>query len=108
MEKNETNALLELLFKTSPHDFQAPVQVTTQMRMALAQAYAIPGFKDYLENAMNKFILSSAIQSDDMDSLNVRKGRILTLKGLLELSKTCYNDYNSLKKIASKTIKPKK
>ena len=65
MEKNETNALLELLFKTSPHDFQAPVQVTTQMRMALAQAYAIPGFKDYLENAMNKFILSSAIQSDD-------------------------------------------
>ena len=108
MNLKETNALLKILFDTAPHDFQAPVQVTTEMKTALAQCYALEGFRKYIENAMNQFILSAALKSEDMESLSVRKGRILTLKGLLEVSKTCFHDYNKLKEIAQKDAKKSK
>jgi hypothetical protein len=108
MKLKETDALLKLLFDTAPYDFQSPQQVTVEMRRALGQAYAIPGFKEYLENAMNQFILTAALKSDDMESLSVRKGRILTLKGLLEVSRTCFHDYNQLKQLAQKDAKKSK
>ena len=99
---NETTSLLQLLFDTAPHDFQEPKKVTPQMRKALAQCYAVDGFKEYLENAINQFVLTAALKSEDMDSLNVRKGRILTLKGLLELSRTCFQDYTKLQELAKR------
>ena len=108
MNFKETNALLKILFDTSPHDFNAPRQVTTEMKMSLAQVYAIEGFRKYIENALNKFILNSALQTDNMEALMVRRGRILTLKELLEVSRTCFHDYNKLKEIAQKDAKKSK
>jgi hypothetical protein len=102
MNLKETNALLKILFDAAPHDFHEPEKVTTQMKKGLAQCYSVDGFKEYLENAMNQFILSSALKTDDLESLAVRKGRILTLKSLLELSRTCFQDLTQLKKIAKK------
>lgn len=102
MKLQETDALLKILFDASPQDFQQPEKVTSEMKMALAQCYAIEGFRKYLEHAMNKFILTSALQSDNIESLLVRRGRILTLKELLEVSRTCFHDYNQLKAIAKK------
>ena len=108
MNQKETDALLKLLFEAAPHDFQDPQQITTQMKMALAQCYAMEGFKKYLENGLDKFILSSAIRSGTMEEVLVRRGRILTLKELLEVARTCYHDYNKLKEIAKKDAQESK
>jgi hypothetical protein len=108
MTFKETNALLKLLFDASPHDFQSPKQMTTEMKMAMAQAYAIEGFRKYLEHALDKFILNSALRTDNMEALMVRRGRILTLKELLEVGKSCYQDYNKLKDLANKDATQKR
>lgn len=102
MKTNEVDALLQVLFDASPHDFMPPEQVSPAMKRGLAQCWGIEGFREYLEHAMNKFILNSALRSETMEEVWLRKGRILTLKELLEVSKTCFHDYDRLKKLSQK------
>lgn len=102
MKFDEANSLLAILFDKSPHDFNDPKSITITQKEALARVYAEKDFRDYLTNSINKIIMSSALYSDDVESLMIRKGMLLTLKQLHDLSKSCYNDYMSLKKIAKK------
>ena len=100
MTLKETNSIISDNHENHPVDYLEPRQITIQMKEALAQAYAIPGFREYLENSYNTFIRSSALHTDNMEGLLVRKGRISTIGDLLVLSRSCYSDYLTLKKKA--------
>lgn len=102
MNLKTANEIIASNHSSHPIDYLEPKQITIQMKEALAQAYAIPGFKEYLENSYNTFIRNSAMHTDNMEALLLRKGRIATIGELLVLSRSCYSDYLTLKKIAKK------
>lgn len=102
MDTKELNNLIQKQFGLEPIDFSEPTEINALMRQALAEAYSKEGFRKYLENAISKLTVNSAYKSDNWESVLVRKGGILFLKQLLDVSKTCYVDYVKIKKIANK------
>jgi hypothetical protein len=101
MKLNQANSILDQLFKEYPHDFVQPEAMTEEMRDALAKAFSMPGFRKYLEHLVNKLVLNSAVLTDNMETLLIRKGRILAIKELLS---RCFNCLEAITKQNEKKV----
>lgn len=102
MKTEDINKIIQDQFSLDPIDLTEPEKLTIEMKEALAQAYAMPGFRLYLNNAINKLRINAVEKSSDWEGVLYRRGGIIFLKQLNDISKSCYNDYLSLKKIAKK------
>lgn len=72
-------------------------KMTAKMRFGLAQAYAIDGFREYMELAIRTANESYDIV-EDMNSHIYVKSKKLTMKNLLNLSKNCFLEAQKLDK----------
>ena len=101
-EKSEgLQKLLETILKIEPLDYKSPKsELDYEQRFALAQVYALKGYRSYLENAINRFIYASAVNSNDEISLACNRARIILLKELLILAKKSWEEIDKLNKDA--------
>lgn len=83
-------------------EFTPPIELTAIMRQALAECYSKQGFRDYMDNAINKLTQSAAEKSKNWDEVVYYRGGIEFLKQVRYLSYNCYTDLNKLKKLAKK------
>ena len=90
MEK--LNQIIREAFKLAPSDLNTK-EMTSEMRKALAECYAQQGFRDYMDNAINRLIINSAEQTTTLEDLAARKGGIIFMKQMLMTCQKCYNDY---------------
>lgn len=94
------NILVEKLLNLDPltsYVEKGPENVQ-EMNYALAQMYALKGFRDYLELNIRRQIHRAAIHGEDVFDGVSAKARILTLKELLVNAKTAFNEYNKIVK----------
>lgn len=101
------NELLESSLNIKPlSEFSENGQVTHEMNYALAQMFAMKGFRDYLVLEMNKAIKGSALRSVSLVDMAYGKARALTLKEILIKAKNAFETLERVKKIAGqKNIK---
>lgn len=97
MEIKDLNDIIAKQFQASPFEFSEPEKINHEMMQALAEAWSKEGFRKYMQNAINKLILSSAVRSETLVDMASRKGGILFLKQLMQVCESCFHDYNKLK-----------
>ena len=98
------NKSIEDLFGAPPLlEYEDPkTEASHEEMFALSQMYALRGFRNYLQNQLNLAIKSVALRSEDMSDIFMFKGRILTLKELLVVSK---RSFENLQKVPKEKIK---
>lgn len=89
------NQLIEELPGYVPLD--KPKENEAEQRYALAQMYALQGFRDYMERAIRSTVASFQ-NVEKLEDLMVIKGRVLVLKELYKLSRDSFNDVQKLEK----------
>lgn len=95
--------LREVLLMEPLTDFEEPKgELDHEMKEGLAQAYAIRGFRKYLERAVNVSIHNAAMSSGNEEIRGVFKGRALSLKELLLKGKRAFEQYEKLNKKGAK------
>ena len=94
-----TEDIITKQFKERPLDYADPKEIDAGMRQGLAEAYAKDGFRRYLENAINHLKENAATKSSNWEEVLVRRGGIMFLKQLLDVSHVCYSEYLKINKI---------
>ena len=79
--------------------FEKPVALTTAMKESLAICYGMTAYREYLENMINSLIVLSAMSAKDMNEISEYRGAIKYVEKILNQSKTCYYDYDKIKKM---------
>ena len=105
MKQAKVKALNKKLAKIKP-EINLPEEIPdysmdAEMRYGLAQAYALPGFRKYLQTRLNIMITWTALSSEDETDLVRGKAKALLLGDLLSKMKSAYTllgEINSLKK----------
>ena len=100
MKLEELNKVLKEVLDIDPiTDYQETVPTNLQeMKFGLALCYKEKGFREFLQNEINRAIKNAAIASDDEKTGAMFKGRVLTLKELLVKSKKAFEDIDALAK----------
>lgn len=76
---------------------EKPQENEAEQRYALAQMYAMKGFRDYMERAIRSAVAGFQ-HVEKLEDLMVIKGRVLVLKELYKLSRDSFNDLQKLEK----------
>ena len=79
--------------------FRKPVQMSTEMKDALAHCYNMPGFRKYLENMLNALIILAATKRTTEIEIAENRGAIGIVEKILKTSKSCYYDFEVINKI---------
>jgi hypothetical protein len=99
-EMKKVNKSLELLMQTEPLlEFkEAITEEVHEMKFGLAQVYGNRGFRKYMEMLI-KSQMEATLRAETINDVFYIKGRILTLKELLAISRTEFNNIEKLKKL---------
>ena len=77
-----------------------------EQNYALAQMYAMKGYRVYLENQINKSIKTAAIGNEDFVDMMYNKARIMAFKELLIVAKNAFTTLQKVKSITGKKDAP--
>ncbi len=97
MKIEDLNKIIQEQFKLDPIDFSEPTTTNEEMKQALAEAWAKPGFRMYLDNAINILIKNSAIHSATLEDMAARKGGIVFLTQFRMKCADCFHNFNKKK-----------
>lgn len=99
IEIKQLNKVLSELSDIEPLvEFSEPMnEISHEMNYALAQMFASKGFRNYLEMAINSQI-KSLLKTETTNDIFFIKGRILTLKELLIISKRAFENVSKVEK----------
>lgn len=78
---------------------KAKVNIVSSYNDSLAQAYAVEGWRYYIEQLLNLLVRDAALSSKDWEDYQFKRGKIVGLNELLARSKTSYEQYNKLQKL---------
>lgn len=100
MEMKDVNKLLNTAVGNTPVlEFKEPTnEVLEEQNYALAQMYAMKGYRSYLENAINLNIQYGATRSETLTDMVFFKSRVETLKSLLNVSKKAFERLEGLRR----------
>ena len=94
MTLEDINKIIQEQFKLDPIEFKEPTAVNEEMKQALAEAWAKPGFRMYLDNSINILIKNSAVHSATLEDMAARKGGIVFLTQFKARCADCFHNFN--------------